>query len=86
MSNTCTYMSTCDIKKNLCKISARINRESWSEYSKNCLKRPLKNKKTKIVKTNDSLMKVESIEERSKRAFWNNFDLHYWIICLEKQY
>ena len=32
--------------------------------------------KTKILKTNDSLMKVESIAECSLGAFCNTFDLH----------
>ena len=32
--------------------------------------------KTKVFKTNGSLMKVESIAECSKRAFCNTFDLH----------
>ena len=31
-------------------------------------------------------MKVESIVERSKRAFFNTFDLHYWIIGFEKHF
>ena len=33
--------------------------------------------KTKVLKTNGRLMKVESIVECSKRAFCNTFDLHY---------
>ena len=32
--------------------------------------------KTKVLKTNGSLMKVKSIAECSKRAFCNTFDLH----------
>ena len=32
--------------------------------------------KTKVLKTNDSLIKVESIAERSLGAFCNTFDLH----------
>ena len=32
--------------------------------------------KTKVLKTNGSLMKVSSITESSKRAFCNTFDLH----------
>ena len=32
--------------------------------------------KTKVLMTNGSLMKVESIAESSKRAFCNTFDLH----------
>ena len=42
--------------------------------------------KTKVLKTNGSLMKVESIAECSKRAFCNSFDLHQGIISLEKQF
>ena len=34
-------------------------------YIKTCLKRPLKHRQTKVLKTNDSLMKVESIAECS---------------------
>ena len=36
----------------------------------------LKKDKTKVLKTNGSLMKVESIAECFKRAFCNTFDLH----------
>ena len=55
-------------------------------YSKTCLKPPLKNrKKTKILKTNRSLMKVESIAKCSLGAFCNTYDLHYAIIGLENQ-
>ena len=39
--------------------------------------------KTRVLKTNDSLMKVESIAECSLGAFCNTFDLHYAIIGLE---
>ena len=45
-------------------------------YSKTCLKRPLKIDKTKILMTDGSLMKVESIAECSFGAFCNTFDLH----------
>ena len=48
---------------------------SWS-YSKTCLKRPLRTDKTKVLKTNGSLMKVESIAECSMSAFCNTFDMH----------
>ena len=34
-------------------------------YSKACLKRPLKKRQNKGLKTNGSLMKVESVEEYS---------------------
>ena len=40
-------------------------------YSKPCVKRPLRIDKTKVLMTNGSLMKVESISE-----FCNTFDLH----------
>ena len=36
-----------------------------SEYSKTCLEQPLKNRQNKVLKTNGSLMKVESIAECS---------------------
>ena len=55
-------------------------------YSKTCLKRPLKIDKTKVFKTNGSLMEVESIAECSLGAFCNTFDLHYAIMGLEKQF
>ena len=46
-----------------------------------------KTDKTKVLKTNGSLMKVESIAECSLGgAFCNTFDLHYAIIGLENQY
>ena len=38
-----------------------MNTIVYNNYSKTCLKRPLKNDKTKVLKTNSSLMKVESI-------------------------
>ena len=47
-----------------------------SVYSKTCLRRPLKNRQNKGVKTNGSLMKVESIAECSLGAFCNTFDLY----------
>ena len=45
-------------------------------YSKTCLKWPLKNRQNKVLKKNDSLMKVERIAECSFEAFCNTFDLH----------
>ena len=42
--------------------------------------------KTNVLKTNDSLMKVESIAECSLGAFCNTFDLHLAIIGLENQF
>ena len=56
------------------------------QYSKNCLKQPLKIDKTKVLKTNSSLMKVESIAECSLGAFCNTFDLQKAIIALENQF
>ena len=46
------------------------------KYSRTCLKWPLKNRQNKDLKTNGSLMKVESIAECSLGAFCNTFDLH----------
>ena len=57
----------------------------WLKYSKTCLKWPLKIDKTKVLKTNDRLMKVKSIAECSKRAFCNTFDLQA-INGLENQF
>ena len=42
--------------------------------------------KTKVLKTNGSLMKVESIAECSLGAFYNTFDLHLATICPENQF
>ena len=42
--------------------------------------------KTKVSKTNGSLMKVESIAECSLGAFCNTFDLHNAIIGLETNF
>ena len=46
-------------------------------HSETCLKRPLENR-LKVLKTNGSLMKVESIAESEcyLGAFCNTFDLH----------
>ena len=55
-------------------------------YSKTCLERPLKIDKTKVLRTDDSLMQVESIAEYSLGAFCNTFDLHEAIISLEKHF
>ena len=57
----------------------------FQKYSKYCLKHPLKIDKTKVSKTNGSLMKVESIAECSLGAFCNTFDLHLAISGLENQ-
>ena len=55
-------------------------------YSKTCLKRPLKNRQTKALTTNGSLMKVEGVAECSLGAFCNTFDLHLAIIGSENQF
>ena len=55
-------------------------------YSKSCLERNSKIDKIKILKTNGSLMKVESIAECSLGAFCNTFDLHEAIFGLENQF
>ena len=54
-------------------------------YSKTCLKWPLKIDITKILKTNYSLMKGESIAKCFLGAFCNTFNLHLAIIGLENQ-
>ena len=59
--------------------------QSLRLYSKTCLKRSLKKDKIKVLKTNYSLMKLESIAECSLGAFCNTFDLHLARICLENQ-
>ena len=53
-------------------------------YSKTCLKRPLKNRQIKFLMTNGSLIKVESIAPIG--AFCNTFNLHYAIIGLENHF
>ena len=53
-------------------------------YSRTCLKQPLKKNKIKVLKTNGSLMKAESIAECSLGAFCNTFDLHKAMIGLKK--
>ena len=42
-------------------------------YSKTCAKRPLKNRQKKILMTNGSLMKVESIAECSKGSILQQY-------------
>ena len=43
------------------------------EYSKTCVKRPIKKDKTKILMTNGSLMQVESIAECSPWSILQHF-------------
>ena len=47
---------------------------------------PLKINKTKVLKTDGSVMQVESIEECSFGAFCNSFNLHLAIISLENEF
>ena len=64
--------STCDAKKNICKAIAN--------HGQNTVKPVLSGhseiNKTKVLKTNGSLIKVESIAECSKRAFCNTYYLY----------
>ena len=60
-----------------------LKRSVFINYSKPCLKRPLKIDKTKILMTHGSLMNVERIAECSKVTFCNTFDLHQAIIGLK---
>ena len=55
-------------------------------YRKIYVKGHSKIDKIKILMTNGSLMKVESIAECSKGAFCNTFDLYYAIIGIENQF
>ena len=64
----------------------RLNLQNKYSYSKTCLKRPLKNRKTKVLTENGSLMKVQSIAECSIGALCNMFDLHLAIISIENQF
>ena len=57
-----------------------------TKYSKPYLSNHSKIDKTKVLKTNGSLMKVERIAECSLGAFCNTFDLHQAIIGMEKQF
>ena len=45
------------------------------QYSKTCLKQPLKKDKTKILKTNGSLMRSKGLQNAPLGAFCNTFDL-----------
>ena len=51
-------------------------KENFIDTEKPVLSGHSKTDKTKVLKTNDSLMKVESIAECSLGAFCNTFDLH----------
>ena len=56
---------------------------SDSNYSKTCLKQPLKKRPKLVSKTDHCLMQVKSIAECSKRAFCNTFDLHLATIVFK---
>ena len=43
-------------------------------------------RKSQVLKTDGSLMQVESIAECSLGAFFNTFDLHLAIVGLENQF
>ena len=47
-----------------------------NKYNKTCVKRPLKNRQTKVLMTTGSLMKVENIAECSIWSILQYFDLH----------
>ena len=57
-------------------ISTKQNVHVGSQYSKTCLKQPLKKDKTKIFITNGSLVKVKVLQNAPLGAFCNTFDLH----------
>ena len=69
------FWSKCSIFHNIFKSTVK---PVWSGHSKI--------DKTKVLKTNGSLMKVESIAECSLGAFCNTFDLHLVIIGLENTF
>ena len=62
-------------KLNVCRPQCFINTFLVLIYSKACVKWPLKNRQTKILMTNGSLMKVESIAECSP---WKESILQYF--------
>ena len=55
-------------------------------YSKTCLKRPLKNRQTKALTTNGSLMRSKVLQNAPLGAFCNSFDMYYAIIGIENQF
>ena len=59
-----------------CQIT--LNSDKWFKgtVKPECVKRPLIKDKTKILMTNDILMKVESIVECSPLSILQYFDLH----------
>ena len=56
-----------------------------SNNSKTCLKQSLKIDKTKVLMENDSILKVEVLQNDPLGAFCNTFDLHLAIIVVENQ-
>ena len=81
---TCKTTSSCRLVLiNLLKANGIFHK---NRYNKPSLKRPLKNRPNKVLKTNGSLMKVKSIAECSLGAFCNTFHLHQAIISLENQF
>ena len=50
--------------------------EGQIQYSKACVKPPLKNRQNKDLMTNGSLIKLESIAKYSTWSICNTFDLH----------
>ena len=65
-------------------ISSKIKRSKVTDYT--VLSDHSKIDKTKVFKTNGSLMKIESIAKCSLGAFCNTFDPHLAIIGLENQF
>ena len=61
-------------------LAMSSSHQSFTVYSKTCLKRPLKKDKTKVLKTNGSLMKVKSIAECSLGAFRITFKFHAHVL------
>ena len=53
------------------------------EYSKTCLKQPLKIDKIKVLIENGSLMKVKVLQNAPLGAFSNTFDQHLAITGIE---
>ena len=71
-----TLLDNCiDVKYNLTKhikyVQLNESVNVFPVYSKTCLKRPIKYDKTKVFKTNGSLMKVKRIAQCSLGAFCN---------------
>ena len=54
-----------------CKCDQKLKRRPCGTCSNTCLKRNSKKDNSKFLKTNGSVMKVESIAECSLGAFWS---------------